>query len=269
MNVKSLFQRPERYTQSSTNQSPAARAAAKWDQREGEIIEQNYTYRKLVVGLMLCCVGLGGALTYKCLSSSVVPYVLTYDASTGEVRGVGTAQQMANFQPNEQMQMYFIRQFIKDARNIPLDPVIYKSQLTDAYNFLTTDAANILQSKMAEEKTTEKFGKKTVQVNITNILPIDDGKSYQVRWTEDEYTIGSQSRTVTPYTAILTVSYIKSTDEEQLKKNPIGMYISDIRWDKDSTTDASGKKIQSTDTSKAVSEKAQSAVQNAASNLIP
>ena len=92
--------------------------------------------------------------------------------------------------------------FIKDARNIPLDPVIYKSQLTDAYNFLTTDAANILQSKMAEEKTTEKFGKKTVQVNITNILPIDDGKSYQVRWTEDEYTIVSQRRTVTPYTDV-------------------------------------------------------------------
>ena len=54
MNVKNLFQRPERYTQSSTNQSPAARAAAKWDQREGEIIEQNYTYRKLVVGLTPC-----------------------------------------------------------------------------------------------------------------------------------------------------------------------------------------------------------------------
>ena len=72
-------------------------------------------------------------LTYKCLSSSVVPYVLTYDASTGEVRGVGTAQQMTNFQPNEQMQMYFIRQFIKDARNIPLDPVTVSYTHLDVY----------------------------------------------------------------------------------------------------------------------------------------
>ena len=51
MNIKSLFNKPEKFTDYEP-ESPAERAARKWDEREGEIIVQNYNLRRLLVGLM-------------------------------------------------------------------------------------------------------------------------------------------------------------------------------------------------------------------------
>ena len=51
MNIKTLFSKPEKFTEYEP-ESPAARAARKWDEREGEIIVQNYNLRRLLVGLL-------------------------------------------------------------------------------------------------------------------------------------------------------------------------------------------------------------------------
>ena len=97
MNVKSLFHKPEKFTNYDPN-SPAAKAAQRWDEREGQIVEQNQNLRKLTIGLMVTIIVLGGGLVYRSLSSTMVPYVVTYDSSTGEIRGVGTAQEMRDLQ---------------------------------------------------------------------------------------------------------------------------------------------------------------------------
>ena len=239
MNIKSLWHKPERFTNYDP-QSPAQKAARRWDEREGEIIEQNYNLRRITAGLMATIVLLGGALTYKCLSSSVVPYVLTYDASTGEIRGVGTAQEMRDYTPNQQVTEYFLRRFVEETRSVPLDPVVYKANLADAYSFVSKDGANLLKAQMDQEKLTEKFGKQTVQVNITNGLPMENtgsatSQSYQVRWTEDTFTIGSQSRTVASYTGRFTIENIHTDDPKQLEKNPAGLYVTDFHWERDNT----------------------------------
>ena len=38
---------------------------------------------------------------------------------------------------------------------------------------------------------TEKFGHQTVQINISTILPMEGGHSYQIRWTEETFTISN------------------------------------------------------------------------------
>lgn len=82
MNVKKLFKKPIRYTDYE-GASPAARAARKMDEREGEIIVQNEMLRKIALGQMLVVILLAGALIYKCLQSSVMPYVVEVDNATG------------------------------------------------------------------------------------------------------------------------------------------------------------------------------------------
>ena len=48
--MKSLLSKPEKFTNYEAI-SPAMRAARKWDEREGEIIVQNYNLRRLLVGM--------------------------------------------------------------------------------------------------------------------------------------------------------------------------------------------------------------------------
>ena len=232
MDIKSLFKKPEKFTSYDPN-SPASKAARRWDEREGQIIEQNQNLRKLTVGLMVTIVALGGALVYKSMASSMVPYVVTLDATTGEVRNVGTAQSMNNFQPSDKMYEYFLRQFLSDIRSVPLDPVVYNHNITEAQAYLTRDGANLLANKVKEEKLAERFGQSTVQVQIISLVKMEGGKSYQIRWSEDEYNINGGKKSVNTYTGIFTVEHIQTNDEQQLMKNPVGMYVSDFSWAKD------------------------------------
>lgn len=82
------------------------------------------------------------------------------------------------------------------------------------------------------EKSSEKFGHQTVQINIGTILPMEGGHSYQIRRTEEVFTIAKK---VTPYSGIFTVQTIQSKDEAQPATNPIGLYISDFSWSKDAS----------------------------------
>lgn len=240
MNVKSLFRKPEKFTNYDPN-SPAAKAAQRWDEREGQIVEQNQNLRKLTIGLMITIIALGGGLVYRSLASTMVPYVVTFDSSTGEIRGVGTAQEMRDFQPTNKMTEFFVKEFLNDVRSVPIDPVVYKKNLTEAQSFVTKDGAALLASKMRDEKLTDKFGNKTVQVQIHSMVPMEGGKSYQIRWSEDEYSIGANNKTVTTYTGIFTVEHIATKDEEQLMKNPAGIYISNFSWSKDTGGEPSTK----------------------------
>ena len=234
MNVKSLFSKPEKFTNYEP-ESPAERAARKWDEREGEIIVQNYNLRRLLIGLLAVVMVLTVGLVYKSLSANVMPYVVEVDTMTGAIRNVGTVEASANYQVGEAVYKYFLSKFLKNTREIPLDPVVYKENLTTSYGFLTKDAALKLQTMLKTEKTTEKFGHQTVQINISTILPMEGGRSYQIRWTEETFTIGNGEKKVTPYSGIFTVQTIRSDDEEQLAINPIGLYISDFSWSKDAS----------------------------------
>ena len=230
----SIFKRPEKFT-NFEEETPAARAARKWDEREGEIVVQNYHLRMTAFGLMAVIVILAVGLVYKSLSSTVMPYVVEVDTTSGAVRNVGTVESSRNYEPGEAVHKYFLAKFLKNIREIPLDPIVYKEHLNEAYGFLTKNAGYKLQTMLATEKNAERFGSETVQINISTVLPLEGGHSYQIRWTEEIFTIGSGEKKVTPYSGIFTIQNIKSDDELQLAINPIGLYISDFSWSKDAS----------------------------------
>ena len=234
MNIKNLFSKPEKFTEYEP-ESPAARAARKWDEREGEIIVQNYNLRRLLVGLLAVVMVMTVGLVYKSLSANVMPYIVEVDTTTGAVRNVGTVEESSHYQPTEEVYKYFLSKFLKNTREMPLDPVVYKENLETAYGFLTKNAALKLQTMLKSEKTTERFGHQTVQINISTILAMEGGHSYQIRWNEEVFTIGTGEKKVTPYSGIFTIQIIKSDDESQLLINPLGMYISDFSWSKDAS----------------------------------
>lgn len=84
---------------------------------------------------------------------------------------------------------------------MPLDIVIYKQNINTAYAFMTKDAANKMNSILsADENLTQNIGKKTVLTKINTILPISGSEnSWQIRWTEETYTLGSNKKKCSKY----------------------------------------------------------------------
>ena len=107
MNIKGIFRKPERFTNYDPD-SPAERAARKWDEREGEIVVQNQNLRLLLAGMMVVAICLTGGLVYKSMASAVMPYVVEVDTTTGAVRNIGTVAASAEYTPGEAVYKYFL-----------------------------------------------------------------------------------------------------------------------------------------------------------------
>lgn len=235
-----LFNRSEQFTTTDDN-SPAARAQRVWDEREGGLIVQNANLRKMIMGLMACTIGLTGGIIYVSSQASIIPYVVEVDGTTGQIRNVGTVESSKSYQANEHVIKYFIVQFLKNIREIPLDQVVYREHISTAYGFLTKDGAGKLNTFIRDDQTIQKFGQKTVQIEILSLLPVTDSvtsdgaSSWQIRWNEDEIDRASGERTITPYTGIISIRHIDSSKTEDLMVNPLGIYIYDFNISKDAT----------------------------------
>ena len=70
----------------------------------------------------------------------------------------------------------------------------------------------------------------TIQPTIKSIqMQPGSAAVYQVRWTEDEYSIsGNASGVKSSYTALLSVMLDPPTKEEELLINPLGLKIKDL-----------------------------------------
>lgn len=235
MSFKSFFSRPEKYT-SVKPRSPAEEAEAVWDRREGEIVARMANLRKVILLLGVVSVGLTGGLVAQSLKSSVVPYIVEVDMNTGQVRNAGILRQ-EGYTPKEAEIKYFLSRFLIHARELPLDPVVYKTNWVNVYAFLTKDAAAKMGAQIRNEKLAEKFGQKTVQVQIVSCLPMEGSSSYQIRWSEEEFTIGTGQKIVTPMSGIFTITTLPPKDEKVLELNPLGIYISDFNWSRDATAE--------------------------------
>ena len=214
--IKNLLSKPpiEYSEEDRSNLNPMDKAKKDWDRRVGSVLVQNYNLRRICI--LLC-------------------FVILVETG-GLVKNVGLVQEQKYDIKDAQIK-YFLGQFIKNIRELPLDIVIYKQNINTAYAFMTKDAANKMNSILsADENLTQNIGKKTVLTKINTILPISGSEnSWQIRWTEETYTLGSNKKNVANMSAIVTIAIKAPKDEATLTINPLGIYIKDFSWDKEAS----------------------------------
>lgn len=232
---------PPEYTQEDRSDlDPMEKAKRTWDRRTGNLVIQNYNLRRITFLLCIIILVLTGGLVIQSLKSSVKPYVIEVDSTTGLVKNVGLVQEQA-YSPSEAEIKYFLGQFIKNVREIPLDAVIYKQNINTAYAFMTRDAANKMNNLLShDENLIQDIGKKTVITKINTVLPIaGSNNSWQVRWSEETYILGSEKKTVSDMSAVITIVMKAPTDQATLQVNPLGIYVQDFSWDKEAVKKSS------------------------------
>lgn len=233
MSLQSMFKRPEKFS-TPLAKTPAEKSAQKWDRREGSIVVRDANQRKIIIGLLIVCIVLACGLIVQSLKSTVLPYIVEVDTSTGAVKNVGPLKENT-YTPQEAEIKYFLNKFLINTREIPLDPVVYKEHWNSAFSFMTKDAASKMTAEIKNEKLSDKFGHKTVQIQIISCLPMEGSNSYTIRWNEEEFAIGSGNKVITPMTGIFTITMIPAKDEQTMQINPLGIYISDFNWSRDAT----------------------------------
>ena len=186
---------------------------------------------KIYLVLVVICVL---AVIYVSLTANYRTYVVRVDNATGRVE-MGGELKATNYSPREIEIKYFLGWFIRNMRNVPLDPVAYSKQWDNIQFFLSQGAAKKLNELALQGKEQTKLGRIARQVEIKSIQKQPATKStYQVRWWEKEYSVnGTAAGEKNNYVALLTVAIEPPSKEELLLVNPLGMKIKDFNFSKE------------------------------------
>ena len=203
-----------------------------WDGYIGGVMTRNKNLLQLVKILAIACIALTGALVYKSLSISTIPYIIEVDKANGDIRVIGDIREN-KYVADKGVLKAQIRKFIIDTRGVTSDPNVYKDRLEEAYNMLSQNGQRKLQNYFESTKRNDLFGRMTVQIQISSVLEKGDN-TYPVSWQEN--AIESNGRKQTVYmTGLFTINELPVEDENLKRVNPLGLFITDFSWDRDDT----------------------------------
>jgi type IV secretion system protein VirB5 len=209
---------------SGAAQTPYLRAKKIWDERTATFASGAELWRKIALASIGFCLALFILLLISLSWHKPDLYVAEVSQS-GQVMNVKLLSQ--NYSPTEAQEEYFIVQFIKLIRQIPLDPVAAKNNWLSAYNFLTNRGAKILNQFFQQNNPLTALNKKTVTVTITDINPISKN-TFQVDWIEESVDQNGQMLGQQGMSGIFTITLQAPTTKEEMLRNPLGIYLTDF-----------------------------------------
>ena len=124
--------------------------------------------------------------------------------------------------------------FIEMARSIITDPEAMRTNLTRAYEMVTPEVKNFLNTHYSENNPMESAREKSRQVTLSSFLK-HSKQTYIIEWNEIERDLSNKVIGRTKWKALMTVTqeFPKTYKEmESRLYNPFGIYIKSLSWSK-------------------------------------
>mgnify|MGYP000692877363 CR=1 FL=1 len=224
-----VFTRPGvRYGAPPALETPYQRAAQAWDDRIGSARVQARNWRLMAFGSLLLSAGLSGALVWQGARGSVTPWVVEVDR-LGQTQAVAPA--VAGYKPSDPQIAWHLARFIEEVRSIPSDPVVVRQNWLRAYDYATDRGALALNEYARANDPFSKVGHTQVAVDVSSVIRASPD-SFRVAWVERRYVDGALASTER-WTAILTVVLQPPRTTEQLRKNPLGVFVHALNWSRE------------------------------------
>lgn len=198
-----------------------------WNERYGSYISQAKSWRMVaVISSTITILAVLGNI-YIGSQSKIKPFIIAVDK-------VGTpisASQVPSMQINEKMVKYALADFITNLRTVyKSNPNIQKKMIHRAYSYLSNSLPAFAQISDYMQKDSPFQKTSDTQVNVISVLQLDK-QQYQIDWTEKTPVQGGGFEEI-KYRG--TINYVTNEPktESEIMKNPIGLFIKDISYQK-------------------------------------
>jgi type IV secretion system protein VirB5 len=162
------------------------------------------------------------------LPKTVVEYVEV--DKKGAATHVGRAGRSAQNYPISHAQIDFhLRRFLNDTRSLSSDPLVIRENWFDAYKLLAGEATQVLTAYAQAGDPFERAEKERVNVTVESVLQITPD-TWQLDWTEELWSPQGALKETQAWRGSFTVLRIVPEDEEVLRDNPLGLYITAFSW---------------------------------------
>ena len=212
--------------------TPYMRARQEWDNRMGSTVIQGRNWRLIAFisqgTALICIVG----MIYLGAKPKSVPHIIEVD-KLGNATYVGPIAQ-APYTPSDATLKYHLRRFLEDTRSISSDTAIIKRNWIDAYNYVTPKGANMLTAyvQKPENEPFRRSLEERVTMEIVSTIRVSND-TWQIDWKETRW-----DKNANPmgqpllWRGMFKLVLQPPKNEDQMARNPIGLYIDEFHWDK-------------------------------------
>ncbi len=190
-----------------------------------------------IMGILSLLVALGGigGMIHIGSQSKFIPYVIEVD-KLGQQLAITRADRAANV--DSRVIRATVAEFIADSRTVTPDTALQRKAVFDAYALLNqndpaTPKMNEWLNGSEDASPFKRAETEMVSVEVGAVLP-QTPETWQVDWVEttrDRH--GVMQGTPVNMRAVVTVYVVPpspNTTEEQMHKNPLGIYVRDFSW---------------------------------------
>lgn len=219
------------------NENPYLSARRTWNDHMGSVAASRNMWQMVaILSLMIVLAAVGGIVVMGS-QSKFIPYVVQVD-KLGEAVAVSRADIATA--TDARVIHASVAAFIADLRMVTPDIALQRRAVFRAYAMLSpndpaTAKTNVWLNGTETSSPFKRAARETVSIEIISVIP-QSPETWQVDWKETTYDRQGHIA-VPPFNmrALLTVYHVGSTantTEEQIRNNPLGIYISDYSWSK-------------------------------------
>ena len=219
------------------NDNPYLSARRTWNDHIAGVVSSRQTWQMLaVLSLMITLASVGGMIHIGS-QSKFVPYVVEVDRLG---QAVAVAPALLATTVEQRVVHASVASFISDARLVTPDVALQRKAIFRMYSMLSkadaaTTKANTWLNGSADSNPFIRAAKETVSTEIVSVIP-QTADTWQVDWMESVHD--RQGGILQPpfrmraLVTVYTVPATSQTTEEEVRNNPLGIYIRDFSWSK-------------------------------------
>jgi len=214
----------------SQERNPYLDGRREWNERYGSYIKQVKIWKTIAfISLLIALITVIG-LIYIGSQNRLVPYVVEVD-KLGNAQSINYAKQ-SNLS-NQQVIKYSLSEFIQNFRTLYGDAKTQKAITLKIYRYLSASHAayNTINEYFRTNSPFERLQTERVRVQIESIVPISQD-TYQVDWKEVVSDPRGLELRTDHFKASITILLAPPASEQEIIKNPIGLYIKEFNFSK-------------------------------------
>ena len=210
--------------------NPYIAAKREWDERYGSLVTRAKNWRLMALLCATTIVLETGGLIALSMRSRVVPYVVAID-KLGRQVAAGPAEQSSI--ADDKLLRAAIFEWVGDLRLVTNDGIAQRKAVDRVYDHIANGSAamGFISDFYRSDPPQKRAETQTVNVDVQSVLPTS-GKTYEVEWIETKRDLQGQVTQQIRWKGAFTVVVNPPTDEQQMRVNPLGIYITNASWSK-------------------------------------
>ena len=220
---------------SSGLENPYLSARRTWNEHVGSVVSSRQTWQVVgILSLLIALAGVGGVIHIGS-QSKFIPYVVQVD-KMGQTLAAGPVTAADKADPR--IIHATVADFINNARMVTPDVALQRKAVFKVYSVLSpndpaTAKTNEWLNGNADASPFKRAAKEMVNIEITSVIP-QSPDTWQVDWTETtrdrQGALKGQPVPMRALVTVYTAEPTSQTTDEQLRNNPMGIYVRDYSW---------------------------------------